>query len=223
MKKYAVIVAAGSGTRMGSPVPKQFLLLQGKPVLWHTLEVFLSTFNDLEIVLVLPEEHIETGRSIIQSSSDPLRVREIAGGETRFYSVKNGLQCIGEESVIFVHDGVRCLVSRDLVQHCYAEALQFGSAIPVTDSRDSVRLLMPQGNIAMERGRVKFVQTPQTFLSRILLPAYQTAYQEKFTDEATVVEASGHQVHLVKGEPDNIKITAPVDLVLAEAILAQRH
>ncbi|HEX9514206.1 MAG TPA: 2-C-methyl-D-erythritol 4-phosphate cytidylyltransferase [Puia sp.] len=239
MKKYAVIVAGGSGLRMGTQAPKQFLLLQGKPVLWHTLNVFLDAYEDLEIILVLPEEHMETGKTILYATRAPHRIRVVAGGATRFHSVKNGLQAVErelapgagmaeegrtiadgpEDAVIFVHDGVRCLLTTNLVHRCYEKAVEQGAAIPVIDSKDSVRLVTAEGNEAIDRARVKLVQTPQTFRSGILLSSYAVAYQEIFTDEATVVEASGHKVHLVEGELNNIKITTPVDLTLAGQLL----
>lgn len=223
MKKYAVIVAGGAGSRMGTKVPKQFLLLHGKPVLWYTLNVFLDAYEDLEIILVLPEEHFETGRTILYATHAPHRIRMVAGGSTRFHSVQNGLSLIREESVVFVHDGVRCLLSRALVHRCYEKALRDGSAIPVIDSKDSVRLVTAEGNEAIDRSRVKLVQTPQTFLSGILLAAFKTEYLESFTDEATVVEASGCKVHLVEGEVNNIKITTPVDLGIAEKLLGEEE
>src|SRR5882757_913959 len=169
MQKYAVIVAGGSGLRMGTQVPKQFLLLGGKPVLWHTLNVFLEAYEDLAIILVLPEEHMETGKAILYSTQAPERIRIVAGGPTRFQSVKNGLRCVEKDSVVFVHDGVRCLLTTALVHRCYEMAVEYGAAIPVIDSKDSVRLVTPEGNTALDRSRVKLVQTPQTFLSRILL------------------------------------------------------
>lgn len=229
LKKYAVIVAGGSGVRMGTSVPKQFLLLQGKPVLWHTLRVFLTAYDDLEIVLVLPAEHLETGRALVSGMGAPDRIRLVAGGATRYHSVRNGLQLIRDglpatgdglpataaDPVIFVHDGVRCLVSKELVYRCYEQALRLGSAIPVVDCRDSVRI----DNKAVDRNRVKLVQTPQTFLSSLLLSSYQAEYREAFTDEATVVEAAGHPVYLVEGETANIKITTPEDLVIAEKMM----
>jgi 2-C-methyl-D-erythritol 4-phosphate cytidylyltransferase len=220
MKKYAVIVAGGIGKRMGTQAPKQFLLLQGRPVLWHTLTIFLDAYEDLDIILVLPEEHMDTGRAILGSTHAHGRIRITAGGETRFHSVRKGLELMGgEESVIFVHDGVRCLLTKELVHRCYESAVAFGSAIPVIESRDSVRLVTASGNEALERSRVKLVQTPQTFLSTILLPAYAAAYQERFTDEATVVEAAGHMVRLIEGELNNIKITTPADMIIAEQLL----
>jgi 2-C-methyl-D-erythritol 4-phosphate cytidylyltransferase len=219
MKKYAVIVAGGSGVRMGGPVPKQFLLLRGKPVLWYTLNTFLAAYADLSIVLVAPADHAETCRELIDSTVAAQRIQMVAGGDTRFHSVRNGLAVIQEEAVIFVHDGVRCLVSTPLIHRCYEAALRSGSAIPVVGSRDSVRLVTAAGSEAIDRSRVKLVQTPQTFLSKILIPAYQAEYRPEFTDEATVVEAAGHTVYLTEGEPDNIKITLPADLLIAERLL----
>jgi 2-C-methyl-D-erythritol 4-phosphate cytidylyltransferase len=223
VKKYAVIVAGGSGVRMGTSVPKQFLLLRGKPVLWYTLNVFLTAYDDLEIILVLPAEHLETGRALVSGMGAPDRIRLVAGGTTRYHSVGNGLQLVQEESVVFVHDGVRCLVSKELIRRCYEQALRLGSAIPVVDCKDSVRMVaaLSGGPVAearseaIDRNRVKLVQTPQTFLSSLLLSSYQTEYRETFTDEATVVEAAGHPVYLVEGETANIKITTPEDLVIA--------
>ncbi len=124
MKKYAVIVAGGSGLRMGSSIPKQFLLLKGKPVLWHTVTAFLSAFNDLAIILVLPAEFIETGKAIIETVSNPNRIQITTGGETRYQSVKNGLKLVDKKSMVFVHDGVRCLVSPALIKRCYDAALE---------------------------------------------------------------------------------------------------
>ena len=219
MKKYAVIVAGGIGNRMGTQVPKQFLLLGGKPVLWHTLEVFLNAFEDLEIILVLPPEYMETGRTMVNAMQASHRISMVAGGATRFHSVKNGLSAIREESLIFVHDGVRCLLTEALIHRCYEETMEFGSAIPVIDSKDSVRLITGTGSEALERSRIKLVQTPQTFLSSLLLPAYDRDQEERFTDEASVVEASGGALHLVAGEINNIKITAPEDLALAEEMM----
>ena len=219
MKKYAVIVAGGSGSRMNSNLPKQFLLLNGKPVLYYTLDTFLKAYNDLEIILVLPAEHIAAGQEIIDAFFDYERIRITEGGRTRFHSVQNGLQLVTEESMVFVHDGVRCLLTTNLIERCYEAALEFGSAIPVIDSKDSVRLITEDGNEALERSKIKLVQTPQTFHSKILIPAYKIDYKDKFTDEATVVEAFGMKVHLIEGEEDNIKITRPVDLTVAEGMI----
>lgn len=220
MKKTAVIVAGGSGSRMNTNIPKQFLLLNGKPVLYYSINTFLQAYDDLSIILVLPEEHVAAGQEIIDAFFDYNRIQITIGGRTRFHSVQNGLQLIHEESIVFVHDAVRCMVSIDLIRRCYDAAIANGSAIPVIDSRDSVRLITGDGNQALERDTVKQVQTPQTFHSKILIPAYQIDYKDKFTDEAAVVEAFGLKVELVKGEENNFKITRPVDLVIAEHLLS---
>jgi len=220
MKKIAVIVAGGTGTRMNTEIPKQFLLLNGKPVLFYTINNFLQAYDDLQIILVLPEEHIAAGQEIIDAFFDYNRIQIAIGGRTRFHSVQNGLQLVNEESIVFVHGAVRCLVSVDLIRRCYDAALENGSAIPVVDSKDSVRLIAEDGNEALERSAIKLVQTPQTFHSKILLPAYQIDYKDKFTDEATVVEAFGLKVKLVAGEENNFKVTHPVDLIIAEHLLS---
>lgn len=219
MKKYAIIVAGGTGTRMGGSLPKQFILLKGRPVLYYTLKTFLDTWPDLQVILVLPVEYTDMGQEIIDAFFDKSRIRITAGGDTRFQSVKNGLALVEEESIIFVQDGVRCLLSSSLVERCYAQAVETGTAIPAIPSNDSIRLLNEEGNTAYDRAKVMIIQTPQTFHSKILLPAFQIDYKDKFTDEATVVEAYGMKVSLVEGEATNIKITTPVDLLLAEKIL----
>lgn len=220
MKKIAVIVAGGSGTRMNNMVPKQFLLLNGKPVLYYTLSTFLQSYDDMEVILVLPEEHVAAGQEIIDAFFDYNRIQITIGGRTRFHSVQNGLKLVTEESIVFVHDAVRCLLTAELIKCCYEVAIEFGSAIPVTAAKDSIRMITGEDNMAVEREAIKIVQTPQTFHSKILLPAFNIDYKDKFTDEATVVEAFGLKVHLVAGEDTNIKITMPADLLLAEQIIA---
>ena len=219
MQKYAVIVAGGSGKRMGTQIPKQFLLLKGKPVLFYTIEAFLKAFTDIHIILVLPEEHLELGKEIVDGYFDAQKIQITQGGETRFHSVSNGLKLIEGESIVFVHDGVRCLVSTELIHRCYNTALETGSAIPAVECKDSVRKVTEEGNEPVDRSTLKLVQTPQTFHSKLLLPAFAIDYKERFTDEASVVEAFGLKVTLVQGEDSNIKITNPVDLIIAENIL----
>ena len=221
MKKVAVIVAGGNGIRMNSKLPKQFLLLNGKPVLYYSIQTFLQSYSDLKIILVLPEEYIAAGQEIIDAFFDYDRIQITAGGRTRFHSVQNGLALIEEECMVFVHDGVRCLLTVDLVQRCYEAAIAVGSAIPVIDCKDSLRLIKDDENEALDRDMVKIVQTPQTFHSKILLPAFKIDYKDKFTDEATVVEAFGLKVNLIEGEENNIKITKPIDIIVAEKILSK--
>lgn len=219
MFKYAIIVAGGSGTRMGSATPKQFLLLNDKPVLYYTIKTFLEAYEDLKIILVLPEEYTDMGREIIDAFFDYNRIQITAGGETRFHSVKNGLKLVDQDSIVFVHDGVRCLASIDLIHRCYQAALEVGSAIPVVHIKDSLRVLRENDSEAIDRNNIVAVQTPQTFHSKILLPAFEIDFKERFTDEASVVEAFGLKISLVEGEEKNIKITRPIDLILAEKIL----
>lgn len=224
MNKYAIIVAGGSGKRMGSKLPKQFLRLHGKPVLYYTLKTFLEAYDDLQAVLVLPEEYAEMGREIIDAYFDQARIQITAGGETRFHSVQAGLRLVQGDAIVFVHDAVRCIVSVDLIQRCYDHALRMGSAVPVTMSRDSVRLLNEElnDNEVLDRDKIVLVQTPQTFHSRILRPAFEIDYKARFTDEATVVEAYGLKISLIEGEESNFKITRPVDLLIAEKLLEHR-
>ncbi|BFG69351.1 2-C-methyl-D-erythritol 4-phosphate cytidylyltransferase [Sediminibacterium sp. KACHI17] len=219
MQKIAVIVAGGIGQRMGASIPKQFLLLNGKPILWHTLQRFLMTWDDLRIILVLPAEHQEEGNKIVQTLQASDRVTITTGGDTRFQSVKNGLSLIKEPAVIFVHDGVRCLLSSELIKRCFQQTLEKGSAIPAVAATDSIRIVEGEGHYVADRNLVRIIQTPQTFLSDLLLPAFQQSYQTSFTDEATVVEAAGKKVFLIEGEYTNIKITRPEDLQMAEQMI----
>ena len=208
---------------MGTSLPKQFLLVNDKPVLYYTIRAFFDAYADIRIILVLPGDYIEMGREIIDAWFDPEQVQVTEGGDTRFQSVKNGLALIEEEAIIFVHDGVRCLLTPALIHRCHDQALESGTAVPAIASKDSVRLLHEEGNEAIDRNRIRLIQTPQTFHSKILLPAFQIDYKDKFTDEATVVEAFGLKISLVEGEENNVKITHPIDLVIAADILNSRQ
>ncbi|WP_343703440.1 2-C-methyl-D-erythritol 4-phosphate cytidylyltransferase [Chitinophaga sp.] len=218
-QKIAVIVAGGSGQRMGSATPKQFLALAGKPVLYHTIAAFRAAYEDMHIVLVVPEAHQSQIAYVLAAFDRPPSVTLVTGGETRFHSVRNGLQVIKQEAVVFVHDGVRPLVSPSLVRTCYEQALVHGSAVPAIALKDSIREVDDEGNMAVDRARFRIIQTPQTFLSDLLIPAFEQPYDPLFTDEATVVERTGHAIHLVEGEEHNIKITRPADLAIATAFL----
>ncbi|HRI19771.1 MAG TPA: 2-C-methyl-D-erythritol 4-phosphate cytidylyltransferase [Panacibacter sp.] len=222
MKKYAVIVAGGAGTRMGYSIPKQFLLLNGKPLLWYAIDAFLRAYDDMEIILVLPEAHFVKGRGIIAQFNYTDKITLANGGTTRYQSVKNGLLQVKEASVVFVHDAVRCLISVPLIQRCFNQALLKGSAVPAVSATDSIRIFNNGKYAIADRQHVRIVQTPQTFLSSIILPAFEQPYSENFTDEATVVEAFGTEVFLTEGEYDNIKITRPVDLMIAERMIEER-
>jgi len=222
MQKKAVIVAGGNGLRMGAFIPKQFLLLKGKPLIVYTIERFLNAYSDMEIILVLPEEHLERGEAIVATINDKERITLTKGGATRFHSVQNGLKLIKDEAIVFVHDGVRCLINTTLIQSCYEQALMKGSAIPAVAATDSIRIANNENeSVVADRTKVRIIQTPQTFKSSILIPAFQQNYTDAFTDEATVVEAFGEPVFLIEGDYNNIKVTRPVDLVIAETILQE--
>lgn len=221
MNKFAVIVAGGSGLRMGTVVPKQFLPLCGKPVLWHSLNTFLHAWPDLEIILVLPADHQAAGEAIAATTSDPGRITITTGGETRFHSVKNGLAAIGANGVVFVHDAVRCLLTPQLIHRCYQQTLDKGNAIPAIQPIDTLRIATPTGSELIDRTQVRIIQTPQTFYSDILKKAFDQPYSTSFTDEASVVEKLGEAIHLIEGEATNIKITRPLDILLAEKILEE--
>ena len=221
MLKYAVIVAGGSGNRMSSSIPKQFLPLGGKPVLSHTLEVFLSAYHDLKLIVVLPEKHLHHGKSIVDSISSD-RIEVVTGGTTRFHSVKNGLRLVQDNSIVFVHDAVRCLVTSSLIHRCFEAALENGNAIPAIPLSDTVRMETDHGAIVVDRSKLQIIQTPQTFFSNLLLKAFEQEYDNAFTDEATVAEKFGIKIHLIPGEDENIKLTRPIDMQIAENILAKR-
>jgi 2-C-methyl-D-erythritol 4-phosphate cytidylyltransferase len=221
-KKIAIIVAGGTGQRMGSVVPKQFLAIQGKPILLHTIDQFVAAFSDIQLVVVLPESYIKEGQDLLTKNGFTKNIVFVAGGDTRFQSVKNGLAQVKELSIVFVHDAVRCLLTPALIQRCYQQALDKGSAIPAVSSTDTVRLIKGDRNEFFDRENVMLIQTPQTFQSDLLLSAFNQAFDPSFTDEANVVEASGKQVYIVDGEFENIKITRPLDLAIAEYILAKR-
>ncbi len=204
---------------MGSDVPKQFLLLNGKTVLWHTLSTFLNAFDDMQIILVLHEQYVETGKAIVHSLNAENRIIITTGGETRFHSVKNGLQFVEHPSIVFVHDGVRCLVSEKLIHSCYDAAVEKGNAIPAIKPVDSLRIDTDDGSKILDRNKVHIIQTPQTFMSEIITKAFAQNYDESFTDEASVAEKSGVKINLVEGEKNNFKITQAIDLIVAEKIL----
>ena len=222
MDKIAIIVAGGTGTRMGMSMPKQFIEVNEKPIVVHTITTFLQAYPEMEIVLVLPAEFVERGKEIAQQFFPRTEIAIVAGGATRFHSVQNGLVLVHKPSIVFVQDAVRCLLSTQLIHNCYEQAMDKGAAIPTVSARDSIRIIDGQSSKVVNRDDIRIVQTPQTFLSEILLPAFRQDYSEEFTDEATVVEKSGKPVFLIEGEVTNIKITFPIDLVIAEKFLEER-
>jgi 2-C-methyl-D-erythritol 4-phosphate cytidylyltransferase len=222
MKKQVIVVAGGKGLRMGADVPKQFLLLNGKPVLMHTLEAFYRYDSAIRIILVIPSEQQSYWQELCKKQAFQIEHQVVAGGETRFHSVKNGLQFVERDSVVAIHDGVRPLVSLAVIADAFETAMREQAAYPVIPVVDSIREKTETGSRMVDRKRYCLVQTPQVFLSNVLLDAYEQDYSEKFTDDVSVVEAYGKVRPVqIAGDPKNIKITTPVDLVFAEMLI--RH
>lgn len=219
--RYAIIVAGGSGKRFGSELPKQFLPLCGTPVLMRTITKFETA--GAKVVVVLPQEHHEMWLAMCQECNFPVSHLIASGGATRFESVKNGIAAIeslAEGDLVAVHDGVRPLVSVNLINHCYDIARQCGSAIPVISPSDSIRQVLDDGSSQqLLRSSLRAVQTPQTFIAKLLKGAYDVEESPLFTDDASVVENAGYQVTLVDGENTNIKITHPIDMVVATQLI----
>lgn len=255
MEKYCIIVAGGSGHRMRSALPKQFLLLDGRPVLMRTAERFHSFDPSIKIIVVLPAAHQALWRRLVKEYSFTVRHTVVTGGDERFHSVKAGLGVIrasgrgGEggdnpvpaentgnahgdslvaaknfgnapgDSLVAIHDGVRPLVSHDTIWRCFADAEEFGNAVPFIEPADSVRLISGDGSLPRPRSEVRLIQTPQVFRSSLIINAYDRPYDPSFTDDATVAEAAGAVIHLTHGNRENIKITTPEDLIVATATL----
>ena len=223
MKKYVIIVAGGKGLRMGTEVPKQFLPVGGKPVLMRTMEAFRAYDEALEMIVVLPAEQQAYWQELCHNHAFTIPHRVADGGKTRFHSVKNGLDLVDDDGLVGVHDGVRPFVAREVIAACYHEAETCGAVIPVVDVVETVRHLTIDGrSTTVNRADYKLVQTPQVFRADWLREAYDCPYTSEFTDDASVVEASGRTVALCAGDYANIKITTPTDLLFAEAILKSR-
>lgn len=211
---YALIVAAGSGTRMGGETPKQFLPLKGKPILYYTIQQFLTFSPDMKVVLVIHPDYQPYIDHLLKLLPEfPLTI--VHGGATRFESVKNGLQHIPEEDMVFIHDGVRPFVDHALMERCYAMASHHGCAIPCIPIKDSIRIVNGSSSDIVERENLRAIQTPQTFKSSLIKEAYQRAKHDHYTDDASVLEDMGEGIHLCLGAEHNVKITTPLDLQLA--------
>lgn len=220
MDYYAIIVAGGSGKRMNADLPKQFHLLLGKPVLMHTLEAFVNSAMHPEIILVLNTDFHSYWKELCVQHNFLIPHILISGGTERFDSVKNALGHVRQgESLIAVHDAVRPVINDELITRCFKEAEIKGSVVPVTESRDSLRMIRGSGTEALSRAEILIVQTPQVFKSNILREAYSQAFSPQFTDDASVVEKAGFQISTTAGMPSNIKITYPEDLAIASLYL----
>ena len=237
----AIIVAGGKGLRMGSDLPKQFLPIGGRPVLMHTLEAFERAIPGIRLILVLPHDQQSFWQELCDQHAFTLPHTVVDGGETRFHSVKNGLMSligpmrpmrpigpISHRKLVAVHDGVRPFVSEEVIRRCFEAAREHGAVVPVVPVVETVRQILPsltgegpgeRPSVTVDRSLYRLVQTPQTFQLDILLRAYEQPYRETFTDDASVVEALGYPITLVDGNRENIKITTPFDLTIAEALL----
>ncbi|OCX53530.1 2-C-methyl-D-erythritol 4-phosphate cytidylyltransferase [Mucilaginibacter sp. PPCGB 2223] len=218
-KNHVIIVAGGSGMRMQAAIPKQFLSLNGLPVLMHTINAFYHSQSQPQIILVLPQAHRQYWDELCRKHNFTVPHTVTNGGETRFHSVKNGLSLIEGGSVIAIHDAVRPLTSAEVIDEAYQYAAINGNAIVAVQSRDSIRQVKNELSAALNRDEIYLVQTPQVFRSDILNKAYEQEYKPEFTDDASVVEQLGINIHIVPGTYTNIKITFPEDIAIAEMLL----
>jgi len=219
MKYYAIIVAGGSGNRMQTETPKQFLLLKNLPVLMHTIKAFAQSDTQPKILLVLNKDQQTYWARLCEEFNFHVPHQLIDGGTERFHSVKNAIHTIDEECYVAIHDAVRPLVSKTLIDNCFKEAEVQGNVIAAVQSSDSVRMLRDKKTSALKRDEIYLVQTPQTFSLNILKEAYKQDFDSRFTDDASVVESIGQEINIIEGERGNIKITYPIDLELAELLL----
>jgi 2-C-methyl-D-erythritol 4-phosphate cytidylyltransferase len=219
IQNYIIIVAGGSGQRMGEPIPKQFLIIHQKPILMLTIERFHHFHSALRIILVLPGQQKDYWKELCNKFEFKIPHTIVNGGSTRFQSVINGLSVIDDtRGVTGVHDGVRPFVSFATIENCYAKAKEYGAAIPAIPVVDSIRELSETGSLSRQRNNFRLVQTPQVFHTSILKTAYELPFQKDFTDDASVVEAAGYSIYLAEGNTENIKITSPFDLLIARAL-----
>ena len=221
MTRQAIIVAGGRGTRMNNEVPKQFLPLCGKPIVMHTLETFYNFDSHIELILVLPEHLMVYWQNLCVENQFDIPHHIVAGGQERFYSVKNGLVFAKPNALIAIHDGVRPFVSHSTLERCFAQAELQGNAIPAMPLVDSIREVKLNENQIVDRTKLRAIQTPQVFQSQIITKAFEQPFSPTFTDDASVVEAYGEKIHLVEGNVENIKLTTPFDLLIGEALLQQ--
>jgi 2-C-methyl-D-erythritol 4-phosphate cytidylyltransferase len=219
MQLYVVIVAGGSGKRMGAEIPKQFLELAGRPVLMHTIERFKTFSESIEIITVLPENQLRHWLELQKQYSFTVPQTIVKGGSTRFHSVRNGLKFVNVPGIVAIHDGVRPFVSIDTIRRCFSAAEEMGNAIPSISPIESLRIVTDTGSRPVGRFSVKQIQTPQVFNADLIKKAYLQEYKPEYSDDATVLENTGEKINLVEGNRENIKITNPEDLLISKALL----
>ena len=222
MEYFAIIVAGGSGKRFGSSTPKQFLPLKGLPVLMRTLEAFHAYKSSIKLIVTLPAEYIEMWQLLCREFKFNIEHHIVTGGETRFHSVLNGLNCISSDGIVAIHDAVRPLVSNETLQRCFETATRVGNAVPIVTSADSIRELNGDASSPVNRDNYVMVQTPQVFKTNLLKEAYKQEYIHEFTDDASVIERMGTKIILVEGNRENIKITTQTDMIIAEALIKNK-
>jgi 2-C-methyl-D-erythritol 4-phosphate cytidylyltransferase len=220
MDLYVVIVAGGSGKRMGMDTPKQFLELTGRPVLMHTIERFRQYDESIEIITVLPENQLRFWNDLQKKYSFDIPHTLVKGGSKRYFSVRHGLEFVNSPGLVAIHDGVRPLVRLDTITRCFETAEEYGNAIPVISPADSLRFETGKSNAPIDRMHVKQVQTPQVFDVAKIKKAYLQDFDPSFTDDASVLEKTGEKIQLVEGNRENIKITNPEDLFIAQTLLS---
>lgn len=221
---FAIIVAGGTGTRMGTDIPKQFLLLNGLPVLMHTINAFYNSLFRPQIIVVLHSDTHAYWDELCIKHAFTVPFQLTSGGQTRFHSVKNGLGLINDENaVVAIHDAVRPLISTEIIDEAYTQAEKYGNAVTAVKSRDSVRQVKGDNSVSLLREEIYLIQTPQTFRFTQLKNAYLQPYHHSFTDDASVVEKTATSINLVTGSYQNIKITFPEDIAIAEFLLKKVH
>lgn len=223
MVQYALIVAGGSGSRMQSDTPKQFITIGNKPILLHTLEAFYRYSPEIQIILVLPAEQTAYWKELRKTYNCQVPHAIVEGGNSRFQSVKNGLILVPPEAVVAIHDGVRPFVSQETIGKGFTTAVESGSAITSVLLKESIRRLTANGSQAENRSEYRLIQTPQTFQAQLIKEAYRQPEREHFTDCASVAETAGNKVSLIAGSYENIKITTPEDILLAETLLKRKE
>jgi len=220
MNEYIIIVAGGAGTRMNSDVPKQFMEANKKPIIIHTINRFFEYNRKVQIICCVHSNYVDYAEGLMQKYFPNTKIKIVLGGETRFHSVKNGLTTITDDnSLVAIHDAARPLVSKETIERCFVSARENNSGIPIVKVSESIRSVDGNKSVAINRDNYRIVQTPQCFKTNMLQKAFEVEYKNSFTDDATVFENVGQVVNLVEGNIENIKITLPSDLLIAEALL----
>lgn len=218
MKRYAIIVAGGTGSRMQGDIPKQFMLLKGKPILQHSLEAFHAFDPILHIILVIHPDYLSFWDELSKAADINIQVDIVSGGENRFTSVKNGLQLIEEDGMVAIHDAARPFISKDFIESLFKDAALYGSALPAIPLTDTIRVIEGDNSRQLDRTLLRAMQTPQVFNVSELKRAYIQPFNPMFTDDASVMESAGFAIHITDGSPQNFKITNPLDLAVAEVL-----